>query len=251
MPEGMASMVADLAAEQDVLLSLLGDIDDDDWLRPTPARGWDVRDTVSHLAHTDETAIDTMTGGPHPLNLESGRFATPDDYTLAGCLRGRRLSGREVRAWWERTSAREREVIDALEPGFRVPWGLGMSPPAFVTARLMETWAHSLDVHTALGVRLLDTDRLRHVAWIGYRALPYAYSVAGQDPPADPVRVELTGPHGDVWRLGPDDAPAVIRGPAGEFCRLFVQRLDRADATGLIADGAAADAALAVARAYL
>ena len=33
----------------------------DEWLRPTPARGWDVRDTISHLADTDEMAIDTIT----------------------------------------------------------------------------------------------------------------------------------------------------------------------------------------------
>ena len=47
-------------------------------------------------------------------------------------------------------AAHEREVLASLEPRTRVAWGLGMSASAFVTARLMETWAHGLDVRDAL-----------------------------------------------------------------------------------------------------
>ena len=68
----------------------------------------------------------------------------------------------------------------------------------------METWAHGLDVHAALGAEPVDTDRLAHVAWLATRALPYAYSVAGREPPPAPLRVELTLPSGAPWTFGPD-----------------------------------------------
>lgn len=241
-----------LEREQTALQTKLHVLAADDWFRPTPAKGWDVRDTVAHLADTDEIAIDTCTGGPRPLNDFAARFASAEDTTLWGVLRGRRRPGREVLAWWEEASARERDVLAGLDLATRVPWGLGMRPPSFVTARLMETWAHGLDVRAALGLPVVDTDALRHVAWLSYRALPYAFSFAGREAPPGDLRVELTSPSGDeTWKYGPVDAPNRITGPAGEFCRLFVQRMSRDEARGLVAEGDGAVAALEVARAFL
>jgi uncharacterized protein (TIGR03084 family) len=246
------SLLDALEREQTNLQAELRELPADDWFRPTPAKGWDVRDTVAHLADTDEIAIDTCTDGPRPLNDFATRFASAEDTTLWGVLRGRRRSGREVLSWWEDTSARERDVIAGLDPATRVPWGLGMRPPSFVTARLMETWAHGLDVRTALDLPIVDTAVLRHVAWLSYRALPYAFSFAGRDLPPDGVRVELSAPSGDeTWEYGPSDAPNLITGPAGEFCRLFVHRMSRDEARGLRAEGEGAVAALEVARAFL
>lgn len=249
--DGVAALLGDLAEEQLTMQRELAGLRADEWFRPTPAKGWDVRDTVAHLADTDEIAIDTCLGGPRPLNDFAARFASAEDVTLYGVLRGRRLSGPEVLGWWIDVSARERDVLAHLEPSTRVPWGLGMRVPSFVTARLMETWAHSLDARAALGLPIRDSDRLRHVAWLAYRALPYAFTFAGREPPRSPLRVELTAPDGTTWELGPPDAPDRITGPAGEFCRVFVQRLPRHEARGLVAHGDGAHAALEVARAFL
>ena len=116
---------------------------------------------------------------------------------------------------------------------------------------MMETWAHGLDVHAAVGVEPRDTDRLAHVAWLATRALPYAYSVAGREPPGDPIRVELTLPSGAPWTSGPIDAVNRITGTASEYCRVFVHRLPVDAAVTLRARGDAAADALQVARAYL
>ena len=43
-----------------------------------------------------------------------------------------------------------------------------MGAKSFLTARLMETWAHGIDVADALGVTREPTDRLRHVAQLGF-----------------------------------------------------------------------------------
>jgi uncharacterized protein (TIGR03084 family) len=248
---GLAAFVDDLEAEQRALQSVLRAIDADDWLRPTPSWQWDVRDTVAHLADTDEVALDTMHDGARSLGALAASLASSEDVTFAGVLRGRRLAGRAVLAWWEDASARERDALRALEPSTRVPWGLGMGAPAFVTARLMETWAHSLDVHAALGTTPDDTDRLAHVAWLATRAVPYAYSVAGLEPPTAPLRVELTLPGGTQWSTGPEDAADRITGPAAQYCRVSVQRLAPVDAPDLVAEGDNATTTLRVARAYL
>jgi len=248
--DGLDSLVGDLEAEQRELQAVVAAIDDDAWLTPTPAWSWDVRDTISHLADTDEMAIDTAQGGPYAINDLAARAASGADVTYNGVLKGRRLSGSEVAAWWTRTAAAERSMLLALAPDSRVPWGIGMRAPSFATARLMETWAHGLDVRAALGVAAVDTDRLAHVAWLATRALPYAFSVAGREPPTAPVRVELTLPSGAIWANGPEGAPDRITGTAGEYCRVFVHRSPAAD-TNLVIEGDAARAAIAVARAFL
>jgi uncharacterized protein (TIGR03084 family) len=242
--------VGDVAAEQDALLDVLAGRSDDDWLRPTPARGWDVRDTISHLADTDEMAVDTVRGGPRALNAVAAAAASGEDVTYGGVLRGRRSSPAACKAWWERAARAERDVLAELAPDARVPWGVGMRARSFVAARLMETWAHGLDVRAALRVAAIDTDRLAPIAWLSTRALPYAYSVAGVEVPAAALRVELTLPSGELWTFGPPDAADRITGSAGEYCRVFVRRMP-VDATSLRAEGEAAASALAVARAYL
>ena len=248
---GVGALLDDLAAEQRGLQELLSSIDADAWLRPTPARGWDVRDTIAHLADTDEMAIATATGRPGSINERAAKAASGEDVTYEGVLHGRRRAGADVLGWWESAAAAEHEMFRALDPAVRVPWGIGMRPPSFVTARLMETWAHGLDVLAALGIVARDTDRLAHVAWLATRALPYAYTVAGREPPAEPVRVELTLPSGAEWTMGPAGAVNRITGPAGQYCRVFVHRLKSGDAEALHAEGPAAIDALAVARAFL
>jgi uncharacterized protein (TIGR03084 family) len=247
----LAELAADLAREQHELQAVCADLSPDEWLSPTAARGWDVRDTIAHLADTDEIAIDTIDDGPRSLNRFVTQLASSKDVTLWGVLRGRRRSGGDVLTWWERTSASEVDRLASLESTTRVPWGLGMGRPAFVTARLMETWAHGLDVRGAVGADAVDTDRLRHIAFLATRALPYAFSFAGRALPPTPLRVELDLPSGARWTHGPPDAPDRITGPASEYCRVFVQRMPLADATALVATGAGARQALVVARAFL
>jgi uncharacterized protein (TIGR03084 family) len=248
---GVGELLADLGAEQRWLQNVLHTLDEDAWLRPTPARGWDVRDTISHLADTDEMAIATATGRPGSLNERAGVAASGEDVTYQGVLRGRRRTGAEVLEWWEQTAAAEYDMFVSLDPAVRVPWGIGMRPPSLVTARLMETWAHGLDVCAAVGVEPHDTDRLANVAWLATRALPYAYTVAGREQPAQPLRVELTLPSGAAWSTGPETASNRITGPVGEYCRVFAHRSKLADAPNVHAVGPAAVDALRVARAFL
>jgi uncharacterized protein (TIGR03084 family) len=247
------TVLDDYEAEQHDLYALLGGLPDDQWRLPTPAAGWDVRDQVSHLADTEEVAYDTMTDGPRSLNVDAARFATPEAFTEAGCERGRAMAPAEVLDWWWKGAARVRSTLAQRDQSARIPWGLGMGWPAFVTARLMEHWAHGLDIRAAVGQPGTDTERLRHVAWISTRAVPYALRVAGLEAPeGHTLRFALTGVDGSsVWGYGPDDATDVVRGPVGQWCRVAVQRLAVEDAPDLSSEGPLAELALRHARAFL
>jgi len=123
-----------------------------------------------------------------------------------------------------------------------------IKPATLATTRLAEHWAHGLDITEPLGIALPDTDRLSHVAWLAHRTLPYAFTVAGQEPHR--VRCELTAPDGvTTWAYGPADADSVISGQAGAFCRVAARRLAPQD-SGLTATGPHGLAALKVVRTY-
>jgi uncharacterized protein (TIGR03084 family) len=243
----------DLLEEQHAQLqALVSALDADGWLTPIPGWQWDVRDTVAHLADTDAIAIDTMTDGPRSLNRTAVNALSSDDVILAGVRRGRRLSGPTVGQRWIEVSARERARLRACDPADKVPWGLGMRATTFSVARLMETWAHGLDLRAALGNdEVASPATLRMIAAMSFRALPYAFRHAGvvAGPPA--VDVELAAADGSVLTLGTPDAPDRIHGDLEQFCRIFVQRLQPADAHQLVATGDGAVAVLAHARAYL
>jgi uncharacterized protein (TIGR03084 family) len=124
-----------------------------------------------------------------------------------------------------------------------------MSPTSMATARLMECWAHGLDVADTLGVSRPLTDRIKHVAHIGVRARDYAYLIRNLPTPAEEFRVELTAPSGAIWAWGPPDATQRITGPAVDFCYLVTQRRHRDD-VALVADGADAYHWLDIAQAF-
>jgi len=47
--------------------------------------------------------------------------------------------------------------------------------------------------------------------------------------PEEKVRVELTGPSGDLWTWGPEDTNELVRGLAEDFCLIVTQRRNFAD----------------------
>jgi hypothetical protein len=55
-------ILSDLVAEQQFLDQYLQRISLKDWDRPTPAKGWTIRDTISHLADYEELASQVIAG---------------------------------------------------------------------------------------------------------------------------------------------------------------------------------------------
>jgi uncharacterized protein (TIGR03084 family) len=124
-----------------------------------------------------------------------------------------------------------------------------MSRASFLTARVMETFAHGHDIATAVGVDRVPTDRLRHVAHLGVATRGFSFANRGLDPPTGAVRVELEAPTGAVWTWGPEGAPDAVRGPALDFCLLVTRRRHRVD-TALEASGPDGERWLSIAQCF-
>jgi uncharacterized protein (TIGR03084 family) len=231
----LAEILVDLTAEHGDLDSHVAQCAPADWNRPTPAVGWSVRDTISHLAFFDEQAT---TAATHPDQFRAGLervWADPQGFIDAGPASGRAVSTAAVLDWWRAARAGSLAAFHSLDPSARIPWyGPDMGPVSFASARLMETWAHGQDVVDALGVRRVPTARLRHIAHIGVRTMGFSFVANDRPVPEQPVHVELIAPDGSMWVWGPTDAVDRVTGTALGFCLLVTQRrhIDDLDVTG-------------------
>ena len=245
----MAELLDDLRAETASLETLLDGLRPPDWEQLTPAEGWAVRDQMSHLAWFDDAACTAATDPAAFQALLADLFDTGtsvDD--LAVRERGR--SPAELRAWFG--AARERLIgtLAPLEPRRRLPWyGLDMSATSFVTARLMETWAHGQDVADAPAPPGSPPTGCGTSRGSGSWRCPTRFTVRGLPVPERPVRVELALPGGGAWTAGPPDAADVVRGPMLDFCLAVTQRIHVAD-TALRITGETAQAWMQIAQAF-
>jgi uncharacterized protein (TIGR03084 family) len=245
-----AAVLDDLRSESEELDDLVGGLSAEQWARSTPAPGWSVAHQIAHLAWTDQAALVAVTD-PEGFAAEVDKaLAAPDSFVDEGAHQGAALPPAELLARWRAGRERLRQALREAPAGSRFPWyGPPMSAASMATARLMETWAHGQDVADALGVVRRPTARLAQVARIGVRTRDFAFQVHGLTPPAEPFRVELTGPHGELWTYGPEDAAQLVTGPALDFCLLVTQRAHRDDLS-LRAQGEDAGRWLDIAQAF-
>lgn len=242
----------DLAAEQDRLDGILAGLDDAQWATPSGAAGWSVADVVLHLAQSDEAVVASAAGadlraGPD-ARATTGAGASVDE-AMNRLVQAERAAPAEVFQRWRQSRAAALAALRAADPKQPMAWvETPMKPATLATTRLAEAWAHGLDITGPLHIAFPDTARLRNVAWLAHRTLPYALSRSGGGP--YDVFCELTAPDGaGVWRFGPETADSAITGPAGSFCRVAAQRLAPED-SGLAVRGPHGGAALRVLRTY-
>lgn len=244
----LESITDDLFDEQEALDEVVATLSADDWSRPSPSPGWTVADQIGHLTYFDGTAALAIE------NADAFRKSV-DDLLLAedGIEEATLFRRLEPDALLEQWRENRRALLDwtaTLTDTDRVPWyGPDMSAKSFVTARLMECWAHGTDVVDAVGGRRPPTRRLAHIARLGFITRGWSYINRGEPVPEGEVRVELDAPDGDRWVFGPEDAAATVAGDAEQFCLVVTQRRNLDD-TALIVDGALADDWLRKAQAF-
>lgn len=226
---------ADLIAEQEDLDSIVASIDDAAWRTPTPSPRWDVADQIGHLAYFDVAAATAINDPDAFAQLVADLLThgagdeAMDEFTLSGY---RRIASAELLESWRSARSQLAEASAGLDDTDRVLWyGPSMGAKSFLTARLMETWAHGQDVADALGVTRTATDRLRHIAQLGFITRKWSYANRGLAMPDAEVLVQLEGPSGVVWTFGPDAADEMVHGPAEEFCLVVTQRRHVDDTT--------------------
>ncbi|MCP5025219.1 MAG: TIGR03084 family protein [Actinomycetia bacterium] len=226
----MDQICDDLEAETGALTAVVGDLSEEQWRAPTVAEGWDSHETILHLGAADWLAHLTL-ADPASFAMAHGRLSS-------GEVSLNELVGPEVQArpgpdlwqWFRDGRAAMIDALRELEPKDRIAWiGPEIGARSMATGRLMETWTHSHDLADTFGVDYPQTDRLRNIAHLGVVTRDFSYINRGLTPPTDPVRVELSGPHGDLWTWGVEGAPNRVSATAYEFCMVLTRRRPLAD----------------------
>ncbi|MEU7141562.1 TIGR03084 family metal-binding protein [Nocardia sp. NPDC046473] len=222
-----------------------------DWSKDTPAVGWTIAHQIAHLASADANVLIAIRTPEafdavlkHAENL-GPRYRDVDAAEGAALPRAQLLE--QWRAGRIEVAAALRDI--PLDQAF--PWyGAELTAKLMVPLRLMETWAHGQDIFDTLGVTRHATSRLRPIAAMGVVGRELSFYTAELPTPAEPFRVELTGPDGETWAWGPADAEQRVRGSALDFCLRVTRRRPLAE-TDLTAVGADARKWLEIARIFL
>lgn len=251
----MQEIVTALREQHEELEQVLGSLSDQGWATPTPrCPGWTVSDVVLHLAQTDEMALASARGRfDESLEVLAGTLtsmSSVDEGAGAIVASQRGAPPAEVHARWRAGASALCEALIDIAPSTRVRWVAGdLAARTLATTRLAECWIHTGDVLTALGRPIVAVDRMRHIARLAWRTLPYAFASAGREL-SGPVRFDLRGPGGSVWDFTPE-APALttITGSALDLCQVAGQRAKAGD-TDLRAVGPDGDQVLALVRTF-
>jgi len=242
----VTDVLTDLLAEQAALDPIVRALTHADWATPTASPRWTVTDQIAHLTYFDNTAAFAI-NEPDRWDEEMSRLfgaagtgdAGVDDLTLGPV---RDLPTDERRSAWAAGRAALASAATNLADDTRVPWyGPSMGAKSFLTARLMEVWAHGQDVIDAVGAHRPASDRLRHIAQLGFITRGWTYANRKAEMPAGEISLELIAPSGDTWTWGPDDAASRVTGPAEDFCLVVTQRRHLSDVDLAVTGHAAMD----------
>ncbi len=243
-------IVEDLIAESADLDARIAELPAEDWALMTPAPGWTIAHQIGHLLWTDRVALISITDEAAFGELLTGAQASITTFVDDRAAELAALPPAALLADWRRTRDELHTALRTVPSGRKLMWfGPPMSAASMATARLMETWAHGLDVADALGVAVAPSGRLKSIAHLGVRTRDFAFVVHGLVPPAEPFWVELEAPGGERWTWGPEDAVQRVSGSAPDFCYLVTQRRARAG-LNLAAIGPDAETWLDIAQAF-
>ncbi len=252
MPVDIGALGDDLLAERAALDDVLATLDAATWVASTPSAGWTILDQITHLAFFDDAARQAIED-PDAFRAWKAQAVDVAAYVDAVTERTRSVDGPQARTWLQRAGHELAAAARRAPTDRRVPWyGPDMSLASMITARIMETWAHGVDVTDTVGLAPQATLRLRHVAFIGATAFANSFVSHRRAVPSERVRVVLDAPDGGTWTFGPsaqDAGDNLVTGPALDFCLVVTQRRHRDD-TALVASAGVADEWLSIAQAF-
>jgi uncharacterized protein (TIGR03084 family) len=243
-------IVDDLRDESDALDALVAPLDPAGWATPTPAPGWTIAHQIAHLLWTDRTSLTSITDEPSFGEVLTAAAADPLGFVDKAAEELALTPPEQLLDQWRQTRSALHAALRRVAEGRKLLWfGPPMSAASMATARLMETWAHGLDVADALGAVAQPSARLKSIAHLGVRTRDFAFSVHELTPPAEPFFVDLTAPDGTRWTWGPEDAGQRVVGSAMDFCCLVTQRRPLSE-LDVVAEGPDAARWLEVAQAF-
>ncbi len=189
------------------MLTLLAELAEDDWARPTAAPGWSVKDVATHLLGGDIWILSGKRDGfrsTQEIHSYDQLLELVDRLNREWIIAARRMSPRLLRELLAFCGPEVDKCFSSLDPmsmGGPVNWaGPDPAPVWFDLAReFTERWHHQQQIRDATGrPPLYDPYFLAPVLDAFVRALPHAFRNATA-PPGTSVRFEISGEAGGVW----------------------------------------------------
>lgn len=230
------------------LVGMLRELSADEWLRPTVAGAWRVRDIAAHLLDGQLRRLSALrdshfTRPDRPIQSDQdlARFITAQN--AAGVAYGARLGTTVLTDLLQHTGEQLADLVAGLDPHgpaiYAVSWAGEQQSENWmdIGREYTEHWHHQMQIRDAAGrPRLLGPRWLEPLLDISVRALPYAYAgvrAAAGTTITLAVTGETTGSWtlargADRWQLarGRPAAPdAVVTIAADEVWRMFYNAL--------------------------
>ncbi len=234
--------LGDLIAEQATVDALVQDFTEEDWNKMASyCTHWKLKDVIAHIAMFDYCAAELLNGRGESVNQVADEFSEQDEHYHV--MKAQDWTGEEILRWWRE----QRTIMNAsfMEggPKGRVPWAAGIPPMgnrSLVSARLMELWAHSVDIYDALGLEPVVKDRIASTLFLSWQGRPVMYARYDLEfDPEEPMYLELTLPSGAIWAKGDPESPNFIKGSAKDWALVAIRRRNWMD-TELQVEGEAA-----------
>jgi uncharacterized protein (TIGR03083 family) len=229
------------APDRAALLSLLAELTDEEWARPTACTGWTVKDVALHVLGVDVGNLSVRRDG-------FGLSAAPDEPIVAFV---NRINDEWMRAARRLSTPVLRDLLchvgpplfayfaslDLMAIGFGVSWaGLARAPVWLDVAReYTERWHHQQHIRDVIGKPGQTEPRFLHPIIATFvHALPVAFRDAGA-PEGTAVQFHVAGEsggdwsvvrEGSGWRLfegAPESPAARVTLDAGTAWRLFTR----------------------------
>lgn len=229
----MLEQAEDFRAESRALHALLAPLTDAQLAQETQFKGWTIDTVIQHLhffnlaaemALKDEAALVALFGELAKVRGKPrGVLVYTDEY-----LRG--LKGRALLADWIALSEALADAFVDADPRARLKWaGPDMSARSFITARLMETWAHGQEVFDILGAEREEHDRVKNIVMLGVNTFGWTYANRGEPVPQVRPFLVLTAPSGEIWEFNEPAGDERIEGSAVGFAQVVAQTRNIAD----------------------
>jgi uncharacterized protein (TIGR03084 family) len=248
----MIQQAIDFRDESEALHEILKPLTDEDFDRVTQFKNWKINDVLGHL-HMWNWAADLTLKDSAGFEEFLQQVVS---YAAKGTIREfenewrKGLKNRKLLKEWRTFYLAMSDRYAAADPKARVKWaGPDMSVRSKITARLMETWAHGQEIYDLLGVRRVDTDRIKNISMLGVNTFGWTFACRGLEAPGDPPYVKLTAPSGEIWEWNEPSGESRIEGLATEFCQVVTQVRNIAD-TDLKVQGDVATRWMSVAQCF-
>jgi uncharacterized protein (TIGR03083 family) len=240
-----AHLFRPLSAE---LLGVLRDLAPADWLRPTVAGTWRIRDVASHLldGHLRRMAAQRdghVTPPDRVIASERDLVAFINALNAGGVAYAARLSPRVITDLLEAAGTQFADMVAGLDPHapalYAVSWAGERASATWmdIGREYTEHWHHQMQIRDAAGrPRLLAPQWMLPLIEMSVRALPHAYAEVSAAN-GTVVTLAVTGETAGAWSLvrdadrwqirqgRPSTPDAIVSAAADDVWRMFYNAL--------------------------